>query len=150
MRFRHFEGRKDATETQHGEEQSLAQRKRAAPEVGLSQDEEQSHSKPGLPLEWRTLATFIEGFSSRQPSRDYLTGFWGRLRPRLARAMRHDEIVREYLARTFWRRWTMRAAAAAAVVALLFVLQSQRRRIGDLQTRMAGLERDITVLKAGM
>ena len=143
MRFKRLDTHKREKEKSRSlsdEEQSASESKGALLEIGESSAKGSQSAKGSLPLEWKSLAPFIETERSRQPSREYLEGFWGRLLPRLKVAIRHDAAVREYLRRTFWPRWAMRAAAAATILSLLVLLQTQRAELQTMRDRMFDLE----------
>ena len=119
-------------------------------ELGESSEEAKKGEKPALPIEWKSLAPFIETERSRKPSREYLEGFWGRLLPRLKRAIKNDLAVREYLRQTFWSRWAMRAAATATILSLLVLTQIQRSDMQTMREHLNNLENQIRSGQAGM
>jgi anti-sigma-K factor RskA len=144
MRFRQFEPHKSRLAGEQNAEISQEQRKRALPEL---QEGKADEKKRAIPLEWRTLAPFIETYRSQRLTHGYSGEFWRRLLPRLRRAIRQDELVREYLRRTFWRRWALRAVAASALLALAFSLCAERERSRLLRNRIDALEKQIQAMQ---
>jgi hypothetical protein len=134
------------TDQQNKEQQSRAsaeeKRRRALPEVGSAEAEAQG-KKPSLPVEWRTLTPLIEAHRSRRPTAEYLDTFWSRLRPRILRIIRQDQLVREYLRRTFWKRWIIRAAAVLALAALALSWNAERRKGERMNQRLTQLEQQL-------
>lgn len=150
MRFQKIETHKPVEkETQTSAEQKTRETESAGRGVGLQVRRDPREA--GIPLEWQRLTPFIEAHRARQPSEQYLQGFWGRLLPRLKRTLRQNELVREYLRQTFWPRWIMRAAATALIAAMAFGLLFLREENQSLQRRVAQLEGRVQeLLKAGM
>ncbi|NQU44591.1 hypothetical protein HQ520_14975 [bacterium] len=140
MRFKRIEsetGREDVQDRQIQEERHHAEQEEEA--------ERLSHrpSKSSLPIEWKHLSRFVESERSVTVSRTYLAGFWERFWPRLHRAIRQEELVREYLRETFWRRWALRAVAIAILVALalgMYLLHEDNQR---LKRQMDQLEQTV-------
>jgi hypothetical protein len=127
------------TETKTTQSQEQAQqRKRAAPEVGQAEEGQQHTS---IPLEWKPLARFIEAERQVHPAKEYGANFWQRLRPRLERELRRNELVREYMSMTRVRRWVVRMAAAAAIIGMAMALAGQYGKNRDLEKRIDQLEK---------
>jgi len=149
MRFREIRsGTEQNREKENREQERREKTKRALPETRNLNETERRESS--LPLEWRTLRPFIEASRYAPPTEEQTEGFWQRLRPRLVAAMRHDEAVREYLRRTFWRRWGLRVAAAAGIIFLLHLAYMQQRSIDALRGQVTDLQGQVQILRAGM
>lgn len=148
MAFRKFDTHENLPEQQR-EGEATAKRKRVAPEIEQSAESAQQDQKTALPLEWRKLAPFIEAQRSQKPTEAYLSSFWSRLRPRLRRAIRRDELVREYLRDTFWRRWALRTATAALLLALAYSWNIQRSQMDQMRSQMNQMQQQIQTLKGG-
>ena len=149
MRFRKIETEKGKLAQDQSGSQSQAEKS------ATQQEQRQEHpclerEHGTLPLEWRELAPFVEAHRAVRPTERYLERFWHRFLPRLNRAIRKDEMVREYLRETFWPRWLLRAAAAAVVAVLAYGWVSAFQENQRLNSRLTQLERDIQATKAGM
>lgn len=144
MRFKHLK-RPQQQETTKTEKTTRP--KLAAPEVGSPGQETK---KASLPLEWKSLAPFIEAQRARRPDPGYTARFWRRIRPLIERRIHQQELVQEYLRETFWRRWGLRTAAAVMFLALLFGLGNLHKENRTLQVRVETLEEDIRFMRAGM
>jgi hypothetical protein len=119
-------------------------------ELGSESKEEQEEQKASVPAEWKSLATFIETERARQPTPEYLEGFWGRLLPRLKKVLKNEEAVREYLRRTFWSRWSLRLAVAATILFLLLYMQIQKDDMRALNQHLNQLEQQMRTTQPGL
>ena len=149
MRFRDFHPHKTHVEQKSEVETQTQRRSRATVETQEKPVEQKTQQRSGIPLEWQRLAHFIEASRSIEPAKGYIESFWKRLLPRVNRLARQNELVREYLRETFWRRLSIRIAIAATMATMLYGIYSLSAQNRDLQHRLDKMQKEIQAIPTG-